>query len=145
MIHRVRRQRRQFCDINVVPYVDVMLVLLVIFMVTTPLLQAGVKVSLPKAAAKQMPPTDVKPLVVSINKKGQFFCNKAANTSKPLKKEALFVLVKRAILQNRHLKVYVRGDEHVAYGDVVKAMVLLQKAGAKGVGLVTKSPNVKKA
>lgn len=145
MIKRVRQKRRQFCDINVVPYVDVMLVLLVIFMVTTPLLSPGVKVELPKASAKQLPPTDNKPLVVSINQKGQFFCNKAANTRKALANEALFVLVKRALLQNKQLKVYVRGDEKVPYGQVVKAMVLLQKAGAKGVGLVTKNPDVKKA
>lgn len=145
MITRHRQRRRQFCDINVVPYVDVMLVLLVIFMVTTPLLSEGVKVALPKASAKSLPPSDMKPLVVSINKAGQYFCNKAANVKKPLSAESLFVLVKRAMLENKRQKVYVRGDDKVSYGEVVKAMVLLQKAGAPTVGLVTKTPDVKKA
>ena len=100
---------------------------------------------LPKASAKPLASTDTRPLVVSINNKGQYFCNKAANTKKPISKDSLFVLAKRQILQNRRLKVYVRGDDKVPYGKVVSVMVTLQKAGAKGVGLVTEMPNVKKA
>ena len=133
--------RKPIAEINVVPYIDVMLVLLVIFMVTTPLLSQGVQVNLPKAVAKPLIAKQQEPIVVSVNAKGQYFLNIAAHPENPVSDDAIVNQVSAALTldkqQNQKRQVLVKGDTAVNYGKVVEAMVLLQQAGAKSVGLIT--------
>lgn len=125
-------------QINVVPYIDVMLVLLVIFMIATPILTQGVKVDLPKAQSEKIPSNDSKPIVVTVNKQGEYFINQGVNNPKtPLSSEALANAVVSLSQQNSGKPVYVRGDTSATYGEVVKAMVLIQRVGVDKVGLVT--------
>ncbi len=137
-----RRRRTLLSEINVVPYIDVMLVLLVIFMITTPLLTQGVNVDLPKASAKALPPKAQMPIIVSVTRTGEYFLNVSKNPGKALNAQQLMSTVntKLTTAQQQHqtVDVYVKGDREVAYGTVVQAMVLLQKAGAENVGLITK-------
>jgi biopolymer transport protein TolR len=134
---RKKNRRSKIAEINVVPYIDVMLVLLIIFMVTTPLLSQGVKVSLPKASANVLPPEKQTPIIVTVNSQGLYFLNIAANPSLPTTPGVLSESVRGALQQNADRKVYVRGDTGVEYGKVVNAMVILQQAGAPSVGLMT--------
>jgi biopolymer transport protein TolR len=130
-------------EINVVPYIDVMLVLLIIFMITAPLLAEGIKVELPKANAQAIPPEmlkDSKPIVLSINERGQLFLNYNKPEDEPL--EAAEVEAQAAAVLRRapETTVLVRGDYRVAYGEVVSAMTILQRAGASKVGFITQPP-----
>ena len=131
--------RRPIAEINVVPFIDVMLVLLVIFMVTTPLLTQGVKIDLPKTEAKAIPPEQKEPLIVTVDASGNFYLNLAEKPSQPITAQTLSYLVGLQLKGNdtEQRPVLVRGDKSANYGKVVEAMVLLQKAGAKGVGLIT--------
>ncbi len=139
-----RTKKRPMAEINVVPYIDVMLVLLVIFMITAPLLTQGVNVNLPQAQAKTMSAQDKTPIVVSVNSRGEYFLNLAKDPMSPLTPQQLMTEVSAYLLlaQQRHetRPVLVKGDRDVNYGRVVQAMVLLQKAGAADVGLITQ-PN----
>ncbi len=132
------RKRKLIAEINVVPYIDVMLVLLIIFMVTAPLLTQGIKVDLPKAGAE--PIRDVPnqpPLVVSIDAAGNLYINVGDDEDKPLSGKEI-VARTGAVLRNRpQTPVLVKADRAVEYGFVVGAMVLLQRAGAENVGFVT--------
>jgi biopolymer transport protein TolR len=131
-------KKRPMVAINVVPYIDVMLVLLVIFMITTPILTQGVKVDLPKATSEKIPSNDSKPIVVTVNKEGEYFVNQGINDPKiPLSADQLSQVVIDLSKQNSGKPVYVRGDSQANYGEVVKAMALIQKAGVDKVGLVT--------
>lgn len=134
-----RQKRKRISDINVVPYIDVMLVLLIIFMVTTPLLSQGVKVDLPKAAAKVLPNQNV-PIIVSVDAKGNYYLNINATPEAPISGNDLTAQVADALQKNQDRKVYVRADQSVDYGKVIAAMVLLQQAGAGSVGLMTDVP-----
>lgn len=140
-MNRRRNRKKPMADINVVPYIDVMLVLLMIFMITAPLLSQGVHVNLPQAAAKTLTPEDQLPIIVTVNKKGQYFLNIAKKPTKAIAANALNdavgIALGRAKQKNQKRDVYVRGDKDADYGTVVKAMVLLQQAGAKDVGLIT--------
>lgn len=125
-------------EINVVPYIDVMLVLLVIFMITTPILTQGVKVDLPKAQSEKIPSNDSKPIVVTVNKEGEYFINQGVgNTKSSLSSGELANVVITLSRQTPGKPVYVRGDSSASYGEVVKAMALIQRAGVDKVGLVT--------
>jgi len=137
-----RNGRRPIAEINVVPFIDVMLVLLIIFMITTPLLTQGVKVDLPKAANQKTLTTPIEPIIVSVDSAGNFFLNLAEKPNTPITARTLDYLVSSILRnnQNETRKVLVRGDAHVSYGKIVEAMVILQNAGAKGVGLITE-PN----
>lgn len=119
-------------EINVVPYIDVMLVLLVIFMVTAPLLTEGVKVDLVQADARQIESNEVEPVVLSIDEQGQYFIDKEAKQPEAIRAYAAAVL-----RRNPKVEFMVRGDKDVAYEAVVNAMVLLQQAGVPSVGLIT--------
>jgi biopolymer transport protein TolR len=134
------RKRRLMGEINVVPYIDVMLVLLIIFMVTAPLLTQGIKVDLPKAAAEPLDQDllrDSQPLVLSVDVDGQFFLNVGDAEAEP-REPAQIVSLASAVLRRRpDLPVLVKADERVAYGRVITAMVLLQRAGAQKVGFLT--------
>ena len=136
------RRRRMLAEINVVPYIDVMLVLLVIFMVTAPMLMQGVEVELPKADAAPVEDQDAEPLIVSINSKGELFLNLGANEKQVLELATVRQRVGAVLRRTPDKPVLVWGDQRVAYGDVVIVMTALQEAGAPSVGLVTESPTV---
>ena len=127
-------------EINVVPYIDVMLVMLVIFMVTAPLLTQGVKVELPQAAAEPMESKDQEPLVVTVDAGGSLYLNIGDAPDQPVEGDALVQRVAAVLRRQPAKPVMVRGDHAADYGSVVAAMVLLQQAGISGVGLVTESP-----
>ena len=136
------RRRRMLAEINVVPYIDVMLVLLVIFMVTAPMLMQGVEVELPKADAAPVGDQDAEPLIVSIDSQGQLFLNLGANEKQVLELATVRQRVAAVLRRTPDKPVLVWGDQKVAYGDVVLVMTALQEAGAPSVGLVTESPTV---
>ena len=132
--------RRPMSDINVVPFIDVMLVLLVIFMITTPLLTQGVKVELPKTSANAMNDKQKEPLIVTVDSSGNYYLNLADKPNQPITARTLSHLVTTQLSaqkEDEQRPVLVRGDKNVNYGKVVEAMVLLQQAGAKSVGLIT--------
>ena len=141
-IKNTRIRKRPVSEINVVPYIDVMLVLLVIFMITAPLLSQGVHVKLPQTKAKTLPPKKDMPIVVSVNQAGQFFLNISKHPAEPISAQALIssvdIKLQQAKKQHKSRDIYVKGDRNANYGQVMRAMVLLQKAGAKDVGLITK-------
>lgn len=131
---------RPMSDINVVPFIDVMLVLLVIFMITAPLLTQGVKVELPKTSAKAITEQQKEPLIVTVDNAGNFYLNLAAKPNQPITARTLSSLAAKemALTTDANQRpVLVRGDKNVNYGKVIEAMVLLQQAGAKSVGLIT--------
>jgi len=125
-------------EINVVPYIDVMLVLLVIFMVTAPLLTQGVKVDLPQAAAKPIEnPKGEDTLVVSMDAVGRYYVNLGTDQGAPVDAQTLFTKVTAILRQNPDVPVAVKGDRSVTYGEMLQLMALLQGAGARSVGLIT--------
>jgi biopolymer transport protein TolR len=127
-------------EINVVPYIDVMLVMLVIFMITAPLLTQGVQVELPKAAAETLEPDQQEPLVVNVDAQGQLYLNIGSAPERPVDAETLVQRVSAVLRRRQDRTVLIRGDHAVDYGTVVSAMVLLQQAGVPSVGLVTEPP-----
>jgi biopolymer transport protein TolR len=132
-------RRRPMSQINVVPFIDVMLVLLIIFMVTAPLLQQGVEVELPQAQAETMEPDQEQgePLVVTVARDGQVTVNQGPRVNEPLDRESLGEIVAGVLSERPGVQVYVRGDRNVDYGRVVDAMVTVQTAGVARVGLIT--------
>ena len=131
-----RRRRQPLAEINVVPYIDVMLVLLVIFMITAPLLKTGVEVNLPQADAKAMEQVETEPLIVTVDAQGRFYLNIGEDPEAPIGEQQMMTLAAAAIRRNAERRVLVRGDEQVDYQKVVRAMALLQRAGVPQVGLV---------
>jgi len=132
-------KRKPVSEINVVPYIDVMLVLLIIFMITAPLIQQGVEIDLPQASANPMPPEQREPLIISVSKVGDFYLNIGENNDKPIEEQLLANRVSAVIKNHPQTPVLVRGDKAVDYGRVTEAMVLLQSAGVEKVGLMTES------
>ena len=130
------RGRRLMSEINVVPYIDVMLVLLIIFMVTAPMLAQGIKVDLPQAAAEPIEPEDLEPLLLSIDQQGSLYLN-LGDPKLALSPEKLLELASAALRREPTRAVLVKADRAVPYGRVVEGMVLLQQAGARKVGFVT--------
>jgi|SRR5215472_8077963 len=133
---KVARGRRLMGDINVVPYIDVMLVLLIIFMITAPLLTQGVKVDLPKAGAQPLDSTK-NPLILSVDRNGNLYLNNGSHPRSPLSADQIEARAAAALHRDPDTPVLVKGDNNVAYGRVVQAMVILQRAGAKKVGFIT--------
>ena len=131
------RKRRALSEINVVPYIDVMLVLLIIFMVTAPLLKQGVDVDLPTAPANPLDAESPEPIVVTVDKSGLMFLNIAVDPDSEISAEALVEQVKSALAQEPKRPVMVRGDANGPYQNVVTTLVLLQQADVGSVGLVT--------
>ena len=127
-------------DINVVPYIDVMLVLLIIFMVTAPLLTQGIKVDLPKAGAETVTPSKTEPLVLSIDDQGRLFINVGVAPGKPVDEHVLEARAAAALQKEPERQVLVKADRRIAYGRVVEAMVILQRSGAQKVGFITEPP-----
>jgi biopolymer transport protein TolR len=135
-----RPKRRLMGEINVVPYIDVMLVLLIIFMVTAPLLTQGIKVELPKAAAEPIDAravNNIEPLVLSVDARGRLYLNVGATPQQPLDDATALVRATAALRRAPQRVVLVKGDAAVNYGRVVSAMVMLQQAGASKIGFLT--------
>lgn len=134
--------RKPMADINVVPLIDVILVLLIVFMITTPLLTQGVKVDLPQTTAQAITDQEKEPLIVTVDHAGNYYLNLADKPNQPITARTLSFLAGNQ-LKNQNAtgrKVLVRGDKNANYGKVMEAMVLLQQAGAKSVGLITQPP-----
>jgi biopolymer transport protein TolR len=127
-------------EINVVPYIDVMLVLLIIFMITAPLLTQGISVELPDAGAEALDPEllrDNEPLVLSIDRDGRMYLNIGENVEAPVDEQTIIERTSAVIRRNAQTPVLVKADQAVNYGRVVTGMVLLQQAGAEKVGFLT--------
>ncbi|MCB1608094.1 MAG: protein TolR [Xanthomonadales bacterium] len=135
---RNRKRRKPVAEINVVPYIDVMLVLLIIFMVTAPLLNLGVDVDLPQASAEPLQ-NDDEPIVVSVTRDGAFFLT-VGGDHEEVDGETLKAKIGAFVRNNPKLTVLVGGDRSVEYGKVYQAMALLQQAGAPKVGLMAEPP-----
>ena len=137
---RNSKKHRPMAEINVVPYIDVMLVLLVIFMVTAPLLMQGVKVDLPEAHSEPVEDQDPEPLIVSIDRDGKLFLNQGLGRDQALSLATVRDRVAKVMRRNPDKPVMVWGDRSVPYGEVVTLMSALQESGAPSVGLVTEPP-----
>ena len=135
-----RKRRRPMAEINVVPYIDVMLVLLVIFMITAPLLTQGVKVELPQAEAEPLPAEADDPVVVSINAAGEFFIDIGEGKDQPVDSEMLVTRVAALLKYKPKTPIMLKGDKNVDYGRIMQAMVLIQAGGAPSVGLIAEQP-----
>lgn len=134
-----KRKRGLVAEINVVPYIDVMLVLLIVFMVTAPMLTTGVKVELPEAVSE--PVEEQEPIEIAIDKQGAYHLDLGNGKSQPDALESIVDKVAKILREKPDTPVLVRGDRDVDYGSVVALMAQLQTAGVKGVGLVTEPPS----
>lgn len=135
-----RLRRRPMSEINVVPYIDVMLVLLVIFMVTAPLITQGVKVNLPQEAAGPIPSPTVDTVVITVNAHGDFYLDIGEDKGQPVDDEILYQRIRTVLEYAPATPVLVRADDQVEYGQVVRAMIVAQAAGVPDVGLITQPP-----
>ncbi len=134
-----RIRRKPMSEINVVPYIDVMLVLLVIFMITAPLLTQGIAVELPQADAGPVNGETDEPLVVTVTADGDYYLSVGDKPDDPIDHQLLVTKVAAVLRHRPKTPIMVRGDAQVEYGKVVVAMALLQKAGAPSVGLITQA------
>jgi biopolymer transport protein TolR len=134
------KKRRAIAEINVVPYIDVMLVLLIIFMITAPIVQQGIEIELPKVAANSLPPDEQEPVILTVSKSGEYYLNVGDDLKKPVTADTVKQRVSLILKQKPKIAVLVRGDKDVDYGSVTTAMVLLQAAGVEKVGLMTDQP-----
>jgi biopolymer transport protein TolR len=134
---RGRKRHSAMAEINVVPYIDVMLVLLIIFMVTAPMIMQGVQVELPHAKAKPVPPQDDKPLIVSLRADGTYSINLGSDEASLVTLDNVTERVGKVLAAKPETKIFVWGDRRAPYGDVVTLMAALQTVGAESVGLVT--------
>jgi biopolymer transport protein TolR len=131
------KRRKPMSEINVVPYIDVMLVLLIIFMITAPLLTKGVEVELPETSAEPMPQSANEPIVLTVDRKGNYYLNIGPDPDKPIKQDQLKKLVAAALKSKADIPVLVRGDGKAEYQQIITAMSVLKSAGVPKVGLVT--------
>lgn len=134
---RSRMKSRAKAEINVVPYIDVMLVLLVIFIATAPVVMQGVTVDLPKAQAETMNQDQQTPIIATVDKAGQFFVSIDSNAVKMDNLESLTAYVSEQLQKDPSRPVVVQGDAQVAYNNVIMLMNALKNGGVKSVGLVT--------
>lgn len=136
---RLHKRRKPIAEINVVPYIDVTLVLLIIFMITAPLVQTGVDVDLPQADTAPVEQKNDPPVIISVDKQGQFYIDIGGRDDESVDADVLLVRV-AAVLRNKpETQVYIRGDRDVEYGKVVTVMAALKNAGVPSVGLMTSS------
>jgi biopolymer transport protein TolR len=134
-------KKKPMADINVVPYIDVMLVLLIVFMVAAPMMTQGVKVDLPKAAAEPIDTKDDEPLTVSVKKDGSYYIELGGDAEKPRQLSEIKSIVSKVLSQKPNTLVFVQGDRSVQYGVIVTLMSELKSAGAPSVGLITDPPS----
>ena len=137
---RRKVKKKPMAEINVVPYIDVMLVLLVVFMVTAPMLMQGVKVDLPQAPSAPMENRDDEPLIISVKADGRYYLDLGKDNKQPKSLRSITDTVSKVLRVKPNTPVLVWGDARVDYGVVVGLMSELQKAGAASVGLVTEPP-----
>jgi biopolymer transport protein TolR len=135
-----RRRQRLMSEINVVPYIDVMLVLLIIFMITAPLITQGVKIDLPQAPSQVVPPSEQEPVMITVDSNGSIYIDVGEKPDAPIDPDTLEARVSSLLKYRPDIQVLVRGDRDVAYGRVVAVMARLQGAGVDSVGLVTEPP-----
>ncbi|WP_371195475.1 protein TolR [Glaciecola sp. SC05] len=135
-----RRRRRPVSEMNVVPYIDVMLVLLIIFMATAAVVAQGVQVDLPKAQAQSLETEEETIMIVSIDEQGQYYLNVGDNPDSPMQAQDIAAIVKTRLQVDPSIPVVVNGDRKISYEKVIDIMVLLQNSGAPSVGLMT-DPN----
>ena len=128
-------------EINVTPFVDVMLVLLVIFMITAPLITQGVKISLPKAPSEVITPSRLEPVIVSVNSLGEVYVDVGEHPDEPVTDQLLVARIAAIMKDRPDTDILVAGDREVGYGQVVRVMALIQSAGVKDVGLITEPPS----
>lgn len=151
MIRGRRPKRKPVAEMNVVPYIDVMLVLLVIFMVTAPMLNQGVKVDLPKVSSEALPQdNNTQVLTISIKADKTYYWNvgsevdtdkqQAKALTLPQMTQAVTAIIAQGTSAGKRTQVFIRGDKSVDYGSVMGAMGGLQKAGVGNVGLITEAP-----
>lgn len=134
------KKRRAVSEINVVPYIDVMLVLLIIFMITAPIVQQGVEIELPKVSANSLPPEQQEPVILTVSKTGDYYLNIGDDLKKPVSDDVVMQRITLVLKQKPQTPILVRGDKDADYGSVTTAMVLLQSAGVEKVGLMTEQP-----
>ena len=135
-----KKERRLMGEINVVPYIDVMLVLLIIFMITAPLLTQGISVDLPAVGAEPLDPDlmrDNEPLVLSVDRDGAFYLNISDDPDAPVDEQTVINATAAVIRRNAETPVLVKADENVPWGRLARGMVLLTQAGAANVGMIT--------
>ncbi|HEB85666.1 MAG TPA: protein TolR [Gammaproteobacteria bacterium] len=135
-----RMRKKRISEINVVPYIDVMLVLLVIFMITTPLLSQGISVELPQIRSRPIEQKDEEPIIISVDREGRYYLNLGDNHDRPLQTAQLMIRIKAVLKHRQDNMVYVKGDKNANYGKVVVLMAELKQAGVEQVGLVTRMP-----
>jgi len=142
-ISRNKPKRKLVAEINVVPYIDVMLVLLIVFMITAPLLMQGVKVDLPEAPSNPLEEQEKEPLIVSVKADGTFYLDLGNGKNEEETLDKIQETVSKVLAQQPATPVLVWGDKNVSYGIVVNLMSRLQQAGAPNVGLVTEPADAK--
>lgn len=131
-------RRKPMSDINMVPFIDIMMVMLVAFMVSAPMLTQGVKVELPKASTKPMPlPDDAKTLIISVKRNGDYFIDLGGEQDKARDLDTIQKQVSKVVSASPETQVLIKGDRQVSYGSVVELMAGLQSAGINDVGLIT--------
>ena len=140
MIKYKRNRRRLMAEINVVPYIDVMLVLLVIFMVTAPLITMGVKVNLPREKAGGLASPTIESVVITVDEFGDYYIDVGKDKHLPATDQTLYDRIRVVLDYKPETPILVRADHRVDYGRVVRAMAIAQKAGAPEVGLITAPP-----
>ena len=135
-----RKRRHLLAEMNVVPYIDVMLVLLVIFMVTAPMLTQGIKVELPEISSDSINIDSAEPMIVSIKRNGDYWLKQGDKPDKQMKLANLTQTLQAVQQTQPKMQVLLNGDKNVPYGDVVKLMAALQQANILRVGLLTETP-----
>lgn len=136
-MRRLPVRRRFMSEINVVPYIDVMLVLLVIFMVTAPLITQGVKVDLPQADGAVISKATSEPIIITVDQFGDLYLDVGEARNRPVNRETLLLRIWTVLKRNPRVPIMLKGDAAVDYGRVVEAMVLAQAAGATSISLIT--------
>lgn len=137
---KVHPKRRLVADINVVPYIDVMLVLLVVFMVTAPMMTQGIAVDLPKTNSQPVNLKDEEPVIISVNAQGQYFINVGDNKQSASSLDTVKGHVARIHRNKPETLFLIEGDEQVAYGKVVTLMAAVQAVGVEKLGMITEPP-----
>ena len=132
-----KSDRSQINEINVVPYVDVMLVLLVVFMVTAPLLVQGIKIDLPETTASVLEESELEELTLTIDKKGQFFIEFESYKNESFSIDTLKPVLEDIFMINNNLNVYIRGDKDVEYDNVLKLLAVIQNLDPISINLIS--------
>ena len=135
---RIKPRRKPMSDINMVPFIDIMMVLLVAFMISAPMLTQGIKVDLPKTSSDAIPmPEDQETLIISVKQNGDYFIDLGKDREKATGLDSLTERVGKVVSAKPGTQVLIKGDTNVAYGSVVRLMASIQGAGVTNVGLIT--------